>query len=149
MWKLNSSSLYNRLSDVFILPSTRRLQQLSIDLNVDTRKVDITYLKQRTSDLTVCERTVVLLIDEVYTAQRVEYSNGSYVGMTEDGHVAKTVLAFMVQSVCKNYRDIVCLVPVEKLDTKLLHSYFNIVMHALDEIFFVVAVSLDNHVCNR
>ena len=149
LWKLNSSSLYNRLSDVFILPSTRRLQQLSIDLNVDTRKVDITYLKQRTSDLTVGERTVVLLIDEVYTAQRVEYSNGSYIGMTEDGHVAKTVLAFMVQSVCKNYRDIVCLVPVEKLDTKLLHSYFNIVMHALDEIFFVVAVSLDNHICNR
>ena len=69
LWKLNSSYLYNRLSDVFILPSTRRLQQLSIDLNVDTTKVDITYLKQRTSNLTVGERTVVLLIDEVYTAQ--------------------------------------------------------------------------------
>ena len=70
LWKLNSSSSYNRLSDVFMLPSTRRLQQLSIDLNVETGKVDITYLKQRTSNLTVGERTVVLLIDKVYTAQR-------------------------------------------------------------------------------
>ena len=123
-----------------MLPSIRRLQQLSVDLAVETGKVDICYLKQRVSNLTDGERTVVLLIDEVYTAQRVEYSNGSSIGLTEDGRTAKTVLAFMVQSVCKNYRDVVCLVPIEKLD---------MVMEALDEIYFVAAVSVDNHICNR
>ena len=149
LWKLSSSSLYKRLSDFFMLPSIRRLQQLSVDLAVETGKVDICYLKQRVSNLTDGERTVVLLIDEVYTAQRVEYSNGSFIGLTENGRPAKTVLAFMVQSVCKNYRDVVCLVPIEKLDTKLLRFYFDMVMEALDEIYFVTAVSVDNHICNR
>ena len=55
----------------------------------------------------------------------------------------------MVQSVCKNYKDIVCLVPVEKLDTSLLHYWFNKVMKYLSKIFIVVAVSVDNHICNR
>ena len=149
LWKLSSSSLYKRLSEFFILPSTRRLQQLSTAFNVDTGNIDASYLKQRAATLTEGERTVVLLIDEVYTAQRVEYSNGSFIGLTEEGHPAKTVLAFMVQSICKSYKDVVCLVPTEKLDTKLLRFYFNLVMTALDEIFFVAAVSVDNHVCNR
>jgi len=68
LWKLTSSSLYKRFTDVFFLPSTRRLQQLSVDLNVEARQVDITYLKQRTCDFTEGERAVVLLIDEDYTA---------------------------------------------------------------------------------
>ena len=68
LWKLTSSSLYKRLSEFFFLPSTRRLQQLSVDLNVETKKVDITFLKQRVSNFTEGEQTVVLLIDEVYTA---------------------------------------------------------------------------------
>ena len=72
LWKLTNSSLHKRLSDFFFSPSTRRLQQLSIDLNVETRKVDTTFLKQRVSNFTEGEQTVVLLTDEVYTAQRVE-----------------------------------------------------------------------------
>jgi len=87
-----------------------------VDLNVDVKKVDVAYLKQRTSSMTEGKRTVMLLIDEVYTAQRVEYCNGSYIGLMEDGRPTKTVLAFMVQSVCKICRDVVCLIPVEKLD---------------------------------
>ena len=136
LWKLTSSSLYKRLSEFFFLPSTRRLQQLSVDLNVETKKVDTTFLKQRVSNFTEGERAVVLLIDEVYTAQRVEYSNGSYVGLTEEGRPAKTVLAFMVQSVCKKYSDVVCLVPIERINTKILKSYFDLVMDALNEILF-------------
>ena len=79
----------------------------------------------------------------------MEYQNGTFVGLTEDGACARTDLTFMVQSVCQNYKDVVCLVPVEKLDTSILRCWFDKVMKCLDEIFFVVAVSVDNHICNR
>ena len=49
------------------------------------------------------KKAVNLLIDEVYTANRVDYQNGTFVCLTKDDAYAKTVLTFMVQSVCKNY----------------------------------------------
>ena len=61
------------------------------------------YLKQRTLNFSESEKTVTLLIDEVYTTNHVEYQNGTFVGLTEDGACTRTVLMFMVQSVCKNY----------------------------------------------
>ena len=99
--------------------------------------------------MTPLEEKVVLTIDEVYTAQRVEYSNSAFVGLTEDGLPAKTVLTFMVQSIAGKYKDVVCLVPVNKLDTALLRSWFDKVLNALNDIFFIVVVCTDNHVCNR
>ena len=43
LWKLSTSSLYKQLSEFFILPSTRRLQQLSSAFNVDTGNIDASY----------------------------------------------------------------------------------------------------------
>jgi len=71
------------------------------------------------------------------------------VGITEDGIPAKTVLSFMVQSSCSKYQDMVCLVPIDRLDTKTLHVWFNKVMLALHDLLTIIAVSVDNHVCNR
>ena len=61
---------------------------------------NVQYMKQRTANFSEGEKAVTLLIDEVYTANRVEYQNGTFVGLTEDGACARTVLMFMVQSVC-------------------------------------------------
>ena len=91
----------------------------------------------------------MLLLDEVYMAQRVEYSNGSFVGLTEDGVPAKTVLAFMLQSICGKYRDVVCLIPVNKLNTDTLSHWFNMVLKAISSFYKVLAVCADNHICNR
>ena len=74
---------------------------------------------------------------------------GKCYGLTEQRNPAKTVLTFMVLSICSNYKDVVCLVPVEKIDTKLFEYYFNLGMKAVDHVFDVVAMSVDNHICNR
>ena len=131
------------------MASIKRLQQIASDSEVECRTVDVQYLMQRTAEFSAAEKTVTLLIDEIYNAQRVEYSNGSFIGLTQEDAVVKTVLTFMVQSIFSSYKDVVCLVTIAKLDTSQLQFWFNKVMVALDEVFFVVAVSVDNHVCNR
>ena len=75
--------------------------------------------------------------------------SGAFVGLTEEDSLAKTVLTFMVQSTCSKYKDVVCLVPVNKLDTYTLNLWFHQVMMTLNDMFLVVAVSADNRVCNR
>ena len=63
---------------------------------------------------------MTLMIDEVYAAPRVEYSNGAFVSVTETGFQEKTMLTFMIQSTCAKYNDVVCLIPLNKLDTTTL-----------------------------
>ena len=89
------------------------------------------------------------MIDEIYTASHIEYSNGSFIGLTDDGLPAKTILAFMVQSIRSKYKDVVCLVRISKLDTASLRAWFDRVMISVDEFLLVSAISVDNHVCNR
>ena len=148
LWQLTSNSLYKKLREIFILPTVRRLRQLFI-VNVDSRKLDLHYLKQRITNFTNKERIVALMIGEVYTAQRVEYSNEAFIGLTEDGSPAKTVLVFMVQSACAKYKDVVCFSANQQARFKVVRVWFDKVLVALHDIFFVVAVSVDNHVCNR
>ena len=85
LWKHSSTSLFKKLGKFFISPSIRRLQQLSCDYSVEKSTIDLQYLKQRTADFSENEKTVTLLIDEVYTAQRVEYHNGAFIGITNEG----------------------------------------------------------------
>ena len=101
-----------------------RLRQILSCISVETGKLDIAYLKQRISHLPQIERIAVLIIDKAYTAQRIEYCNGQFIGLTKDGGALKTVLTFNVQSIYSKYKDVVCLIPINKLDTALLRECF-------------------------
>ena len=130
LWHMTSNSLYKKLGDiqlVFFLPTVRRLQQLSSGTSVEQSSIDHHYLQNRISCLTETEKIMVLMIDEVYTTQRIEYRNGKFIGLTEDGKPAKTGLTFMISSIASKFKDVIQLVPVDGLTTKQLRKHFDTV----------------------
>jgi hypothetical protein len=76
-------------------------------VNSSTGLDNTSYLKLRASKLNAIEANVLLIIDEIYVAKRVEYCAGEVQGLTGDGAVASTLLAFMVKSLVGKYKDVV------------------------------------------
>ena len=71
------------------------------------------YLEAQFADLSEREKTTNLILDEVYSSKRIEYSNGTFFGY-ENQTITKTLLGFMICSVGGKYYDIVCLFPIDK-----------------------------------
>ena len=148
-----SSAAYDTLlkSCVLCLPSVNTLKQVTKRLEPKSSGLDNTgYLKLRISQLNEQQRTVVLIIDEIYVAKRVEYSGGDVQGLTADGSVASTLLCFMIKSLTCKYKDVVAIYPMCKLTAEKQHDCFKQTMSLLSVIGIrVVAVSVDNAAVNR
>ena len=52
----------------------------------------MSYLKQRTEQLQTKDRLVTVMIDEVYTAKQIEYSNSTFVGLNNGENLVKLAL---------------------------------------------------------
>ena len=89
LWQLTSTALYQKLRWLVIVPSVSRLRQISSGINVETGKLDVAHTKQRICNLSPTERKVVLIVNEVYITQRIEYCNGQFRSLTKDGIPAK------------------------------------------------------------
>ena len=109
LWKMTSLALYKKLQSIFILPSVRRLQQLSSGATVHANELNLSFMTTRVRALDEQEKFVLLMIDEVYSSARVEYQNGEFIGLTDDGEIAKTLLVFMVHSLKHSSQVCCCL----------------------------------------
>ena len=119
-------------------------------MNSSTGLDNASYLKLRASKLNAIEANVLLIIDEIYVAKRVEYCAGEVQGLTGDGAVASTLLAFMVKSLVGKYKDVVALYPIAKLTANKQNECYNEVMAMLRKVGLnVVALSVDNATTNR
>ena len=81
---ISPSSYKQMYSDRWlILPTWNYLQRLSSALNVDSELSDstISYLKARFGRFAEKDKTVSILMDEVYCRKKVEYLNGKFYGM--------------------------------------------------------------------
>ncbi|KAG1650685.1 THAP domain-containing protein 1 [Nymphon striatum] len=118
--------------NLLCLPSSRTLRSLTSIIKANESK----YLKSRFSNLNSYERHVILMIDEIYTASRVEYSSseGKIIGLTTDNNVAGTILTFMISSIAGQYRDVVSFYPINGINAKKLHVSCLEVLKYLDEI---------------
>jgi len=109
------------------------------------------YFQRRLATLNEQQRYVTLIIDEIYIASKLEYCGGKFVGFSENSDtLASTVLSFMISSIAGDYRDIVSLFPVRKLNTDFLHEKFLSTMQFIHSIGFrVLIVCVDNYSVNR
>jgi len=130
-----------------IIRHIKRLSQaLSVEngLTNDTKK----YLQMRGAKLNDHEKCV-LIINEIFTTQHVEYSNSKFYG-TEDGELTKTMLEFMIKSEGGKYSDMVALCQISKLDSKIIWENYMKVLKSLTKCGFdVVSSSADNHTINQ
>ena len=142
----SSATAYKVLknANVICLPSTTTLRKVTRRLNDNSGLSNTAYLKLRWSKLNQFDRNVLLMIDEIYVAKRVEYSNGEIIGLTPDGEVASTLLCFMIKSLTSKYRDLVAMYPMAKLTAQKLYGCFREVLSHLHSISFnVIAISVD------
>ena len=136
--------------DILLLPSVETLGKVTIQLNSNTGLDNSSYLRLRIADLNEYKRTVLLIIDEIYVAKRVEYSGGEVQGLTPDGAVASTLLCFMVKFLASKYKDIVAIYPIATLNAAMQYECFKEVQRSLTAVgLYVVAISVDNASTNR
>lgn len=148
----SSASAYRVLRDesILCLPSVSTLKKVSRRLGGSSGIDNTAYLKMRISKLNNFQRSVVLIIDEIYIAKRVEYCGGSVLGLTAEGTVASTLLCFMIKSVAGKYKDLVAIYPMSKLSADKQNDCFKEVVQTLRSVDVnVVAISVDNASINR
>ena len=145
IWQITSSSLYQKLQDLFILSSVSSLLKLSRNSSVECCDIDMEYLRIQSNDLSESEKWLFFWMTKNRTSKQK-----NFVGFTDDG-IAKTVLTFKIQSICSKYKDVLCVVglPCLSLNVDQFHRWFMNVMKTLNEIFLMIAVSVDNHVVKR
>jgi len=102
LWENTSPALYKQIlkEDILALPSQRHLKNLTSAFTVEAgmSKANENYLRARLSNLTEREKVVNLMIDEVYSYKRVEFSGGNFFGY-ENQEVTRALLCFMIKSV--------------------------------------------------
>jgi hypothetical protein len=148
----SSPSAYTTLLEqtVVCLPSVKTLSKVTRQVNSNTGLDNMSYLKLRVSKLNEYERTVLLIIDEIYVAKRVEYSAGTVQGLTADGAVASTLLCFMIKSLASKYKDVVAIYPMANLTAaKQNDCYTEVIANMNKAGLYVVAISVDNASTNR
>ena len=132
-----STASYNVILDenVLSLPSVNTLRKVSRRLNSSDGLDNRSYLKLRVSKLNQYQRNVLLMIDEIYIAKRVEYSRGEVQGLTPDGSVATTLLCFMVKSLAGKYKDLVAIYPITNLTASKQYECYKEVVTLVEGSF--------------
>ncbi len=153
LWENVSPALYRQMhAEGFLtVPSVRRLHQLSHALITETglQPSSLAYLQARSKKLSEDQKLVVLMIDEIYCAQRLEYASGKMTGFKQ-GELSKTLLSYMIKSTCSAYADVVALCPMTNLDADKLETETTKVLQGLNDLGFeVLLLSADNATPNR
>lgn len=154
LWQTTSPALYRQMlnEDILCLPSIRHLKNLTCPLNTATgmnEKAKI-YLSERLKSLSEREKVMVLMIDEIYCAQRVEFMGGNFFGLMDSSQPVKTVLVFMIKSIAGPFKDTVALFPIANLDSKIMKTTTFQVLEALESLGCrITLLSLDNASANR
>lgn len=146
-------------SKILTLPSPRHLKRLLLKVGSNTSGIEeshINYLTEKRKLLNDKEKSVILMLDEIYVKSEVSYKSGKIEGFAlrsttnDDKMVATTIQAFMISSIFSHYKDIVGLFPISTLKHNLLLELTLEVLKNLTNIGYqVIAIISDNNSVNK
>lgn len=149
----HSTACYESLlkADILTLPSVSSIRRICHGFQTETSQQMKSYLMSRRKNLNEFESTVVLIFDEMYVFETIDYSSNAFYGLaTNKNAPASTILTFMVKSLAGKYCDVVGMFPIHGFNVEILNDVFRKVMQLVLEVGFdcVCCVS-DNHPINR
>ena len=115
----HSPSAYRAIleEDILCLPSERTLKRMTSKLSLTSEESNFNYFEKRIESLNSYDKHVLLIIDEIYVASKIELFAGNFFGSSSNG-IAKTLLCFIVSSLGESYEDIVSTVPFSILTSQ-------------------------------
>ncbi|KAF2882524.1 hypothetical protein ILUMI_23660 [Ignelater luminosus] len=130
-----------------------RLPEYIKDMNViDKLLSDINQRISEREDSGMSEdKLVILLMDEIHLKENFYYKWGYIVGNAfNDEKLAKSAHVFMISSLMSPYKEVVHILPVNKMTGEVLHTFLKNIVIGLHNIGFeVLGVVSDNHSINR
>ncbi|XP_077489630.1 uncharacterized protein LOC144100615 [Amblyomma americanum] len=145
-----------RSSGKLILPHPCTITRLCNKYNVSPAAEQsdqgfLSYITKKANLLKPHERTVTLMMDEIYIQQYFEYKGGSLTGTASNSsEAAKTAHVFMTQSLLSGHKDVAHILPVFSIEASDLHEVLKKVILGLEKAGLkVIAVVSDNNSINR
>ncbi|XP_068083561.1 uncharacterized protein [Anabrus simplex] len=135
-----------------ILPHPNTIRKLCGYVNVDPSNENfLSYMKDKVPQLEDYERVVTLMLDEIHLKPYLDYKGGNVVGMAYDtAMLATTAHVFMVQGVVSSLKDVVNILPVNKMTADKLFDVTKNVVVGLEKLGFkVICIITDNNSINR
>ena len=128
------------------------LRSLSSSLDVGEGNVSIKYLTRKTQCLEPHEHVVNIELDEIHIKIKLSYQSGKLIG-TADNNDQKPVTRIqcsMISSVLSNNKDVVSLIPVEKMKSQdLCKMTLDVINNVTKAGFPIVSIISDNNIVNR
>ena len=152
-WFHKSSACYQIIQRHLALPSVRMLRDVASYLNMGANNTTFKYLRNKVNYLNPTELLVTLQLDEIHVKPKVSYQSGQLYGnaSNRDQKQANRIQVFMISSVLSSNKDVVSLVPVQKMTAQDLCSMTQEVIKTVTAAGYnIVAILSDNNVlCNN
>lgn len=141
-----------RSSGLIVLPHPNTIKNLCSNVNVNPQSsCFLSYIKEKQKSLKSNDCYITVMVDEIHIKPYVDYKGGNIVGVAYDStNLASTAHVFMIQSLCSSFKDVVHILPVNKMDGNKLFEIIKTVILGLETIGFkVVAIVTDNNKINH
>ena len=150
-WFHKSSAYYQIIQRHLALPRVRMLRDVASYLNVGANNTTFKYLQNKVNYLNLAELLVTLQLDEIHVKPKVSYQSGQLYGNASNRNQkqADRIQVFMISSVLSLNKDVVSLVPVQKMTAQDLCSMtLEVIKTVTAAGYNIVAILSDNNVIN-
>lgn len=147
---------FTRAASRMILPHPSTLRRVCSNYKADplleqSEMHCFSYIRERVKSMKDHEKTVTLMIDEIHIKPYFDYKGGTIVGSSAHStEPATTAHVFMAQSLLSPNKDVIHILPVNKLSADVLHEHAKHIILSVEKIGLkVIAVITDNNALNR